>query len=69
GFDAGIASASNSYDLRLPKEKMKVFIANKNAILNESVQLLVNFYGEEGMKTIYPKLERLEQSKKPAKKN
>lgn len=69
GFDAGIASTSNSYDLRLPKEKMKVFIANKNAILNESVQLLVNFYGEEGMKTIYPKLERSEQTKKTGKKN
>ncbi|MBI2730942.1 MAG: lytic transglycosylase domain-containing protein [Sphingobacteriales bacterium] len=63
GLDAAIASAANSYDLRLPKQKMKVFIANKNIILNESVQLLVNFFGEDGMKTIYPKLERLEQKK------
>lgn len=69
GFDAAIASSINNYDLRLPKYKMKIFIANKNAILNESVQLLVNFYGEEGMKTIYPKLERLPEVKKSSKKN
>lgn len=69
GFDAAIASSSNNYDLRLPKNKMKIFIANKNTILNESVQLLVNFYGEEGMKTIYPKLEKLREVKKYSKKN
>jgi membrane-bound lytic murein transglycosylase D len=69
GFDAAIGSSSNSYDLRLPKPKMQVFLANKNAILNESVQLLVNFFGEDGMKTIYPKLERMQETKKPAKKN
>lgn len=69
GFDAAIASSSNNYDLRLPKDKMRLFIANKNAILNESVQLLLNFYGEEGMKTIYPKLEKLPEVKKGSKKN
>lgn len=69
GFDAAIASSSNAYDLRLPKNKMKVFIANKNAILNESVQLLVNFYGEQGMKTIYPKLENLPEIKKINNRN
>lgn len=69
GFDAAIASSSNNYNLRLPKNKMKVFIANKNAILNESVQLLLNFYGEEGMKTIYPKLEKLPEVKKYSGKN
>ena len=69
GFDAAIASSNNNYDLRLPKYKMKLFIANKNVILNESVQLLVNFYGEEGMKSIYPKLERLPEVKKSSKKN
>ncbi|HET9056142.1 MAG TPA: lytic transglycosylase domain-containing protein [Chitinophagaceae bacterium] len=69
GFDAAIASSGNSYELRLPKQKMKVFISNKNTILNESVQLLLNFYGEDGIKTVYPKLEKLPEVKKYSSKN
>jgi membrane-bound lytic murein transglycosylase D len=41
GFDKLIA-ANGSYELRLPNEKMEIFLAKKNDILNESVQLLMN---------------------------
>jgi membrane-bound lytic murein transglycosylase D len=54
-FDATLAG-NNIFDLRLPKDKMQRFNANRYTILSESVQLLLNFYGEEGMKEIYPKV-------------
>jgi membrane-bound lytic murein transglycosylase D len=42
-FDKVMASANNSYDLKLPADKMDLFVSNKYQILNESVQrLLVN---------------------------
>lgn len=41
-FDRVMATSNNSYDLKLPAEKMEVFMANKYQILNESVQLLLN---------------------------
>jgi membrane-bound lytic murein transglycosylase D len=42
-FDKVMASANNSYDLKLPDDKMDLFVSNKYQILNESVQrLLVN---------------------------
>lgn len=41
GFEKMMGSAANSYELRLPADKMKIFSANKNNILNESVQLLL----------------------------
>jgi membrane-bound lytic murein transglycosylase D len=41
GFDAMMASGE-SYDLRLPTNKMDVFITNKYPILNECVQVLLN---------------------------
>ena len=40
-FDREIAS-NGKYDLRLPSEKMEIFIARKNEILTESMQLLLN---------------------------
>jgi membrane-bound lytic murein transglycosylase D len=40
-FDKLIASPDNSYDLKLPADKMELFNANKYQILNESVQLLL----------------------------
>jgi membrane-bound lytic murein transglycosylase D len=40
-FDKVMASANNSYDLKLPVEKMDLFISNKYQILNESVQRLL----------------------------
>ena len=40
-FDKVMASANNSYDLKLPADKMDLFVANKYQILNESVQRLL----------------------------
>jgi len=37
-----MASSNNTYDLKLPVDKMDLFAANKYQILNESVQLLLN---------------------------
>jgi len=39
-FDKVMASNNNSYDLKLPEDKMELFAANKYQILNESIQLL-----------------------------
>ena len=39
-FDRVMASSNNSYDLKLPADKMELFAANKYQILNESIQLL-----------------------------
>jgi membrane-bound lytic murein transglycosylase D len=41
-FDKIMASSNNSYDLKLPADKMELFASNKYQILNESVQLLLN---------------------------
>ncbi len=41
-FDKVMASTNNTYELKLPAEKMELFAANKYQILNESVQLLLN---------------------------
>jgi membrane-bound lytic murein transglycosylase D len=40
-FDKIMASANNSYDLKLPSDKMDLFVSNKYQILNESVQHLL----------------------------
>ena len=47
-FDKVMASVNNTYDLKLPADKMELFAANKYQILNESVQLLLN--GETAQK-------------------
>ena len=39
-FDAAMSTNGN-FDLRLPPDKMQLFIANKYQILNESVQVLL----------------------------
>lgn len=62
-FDAVLAG-NNTFNLRLPKEKMQLFNSNRYAILSESVQLLMRFYGEDGMKDIYPKVSELPEVKK-----
>lgn len=41
-FDKLIAGSENSYDLKLPADKMELFTTNKYQILNESVQLLLS---------------------------
>lgn len=45
-FDKVMASANNTYDLKLPSEKMDLFAASKYQILNESVQLLLTGISE-----------------------
>jgi membrane-bound lytic murein transglycosylase D len=41
-FDAIMASSDNAYEIKLPADKMDLFIANKYIILNESVQMLLS---------------------------
>ena len=41
-FDKMIDGEQNSYELKLPEENMEKFVENKYAILNESVQMLLN---------------------------
>jgi membrane-bound lytic murein transglycosylase D len=41
GFD-GMLSSGMAFDLRLPGEKMDLFVRNKYAILNECIQVLLN---------------------------
>jgi membrane-bound lytic murein transglycosylase D len=40
-FDKVMASSNNSYDLKLPADKMDLFVSNKYEIVNESVQRLM----------------------------
>jgi len=39
-FDKVMAGTNNSYELKLPADKMDLFVANKYEILNESVQVM-----------------------------
>lgn len=41
-FDVIMASSNNAYEIKLPADKMDLFIANKYIILNESVQMLLS---------------------------
>jgi membrane-bound lytic murein transglycosylase D len=41
-FDKVMAGANNTYELKLPADKMEQFVAGKYEILNESIQLLLN---------------------------
>ena len=52
-FDAVLSSAG-SFDLRLPPEKMELFVANKYVILNESVQILLGGAAVPAGRTQYP---------------
>ncbi|HEV2483434.1 MAG TPA: lytic transglycosylase domain-containing protein, partial [Puia sp.] len=47
-FDKIMASNNNSYDLKLPADKMELFVSNKYDILTESVQLLAKEAAEAG---------------------
>jgi len=53
GFDDALAS-SGTYDLRLPNDKMDLFVANKYPILNECVQQLLGDVNVD-TKTVYKK--------------
>lgn len=52
-FEETLAAKGN-FDLRLPSDKMQLFIANKYQILNESVQLILNGAVMPDFKTVYP---------------
>lgn len=52
-FDAVLSSTGN-YELRLPPDKMQLFVANKYGILNECVQLLLDGATVPVNKTVYP---------------
>jgi len=54
GFDNMISTIGN-YDLRLPPDKMQLFVTNKYQILNESVQILLGNITIPICKTFYPK--------------
>jgi membrane-bound lytic murein transglycosylase D len=51
-FDKVMASENNTYDLKLPAEKMDLFVSNKYQILNESVQHLLMEDTEDNNKAI-----------------
>jgi membrane-bound lytic murein transglycosylase D len=59
GFDM-IMSSGEKFDLRLPSDKMDLFVANKYPILNECVHVLLNTVNTE-TRTVYP-------DQKPVKK-
>jgi membrane-bound lytic murein transglycosylase D len=52
-FD-NMMSIHGNYDLRLPADKMQLFLANKYTILNECVQLLLGDEGVVSTQTVYP---------------
>ena len=52
GFDM-VMSSGEPFDLRLPSDKMDLFVANKYPILNECVHVLLNTVNTE-TKTVYP---------------
>ena len=41
-FDKVMGSAKNTYQLKLPADKMEIFNSHKHQILNESIELLLN---------------------------
>jgi membrane-bound lytic murein transglycosylase D len=53
GFDNMIAGNGN-YDLRLPADKMQLFLVNKYVILNECVQVLLGDTVISNNQTFYP---------------
>jgi len=50
-----VLSSSGNYELRLPPDKMQLFVANKYTILNECVQVLLGGASVPPVnKTVYP---------------
>lgn len=62
-FDAMMSSNGN-YDLRLPTDKMQLFLANKYVILNECIQLLLGENTISGNQTFYPSPKPVKAAKK-----
>ena len=61
-FDNMMASNGN-YDLRLPADKMELFLANKYQILNECIQLLLGENSLPNNQTYYPKSPPIKKKK------
>lgn len=57
-------SLTGSYELKLPKDKMKLFVTNKYLILNECIELLLSDNEIPAATTVKP-----EQPKAPKKRN
>jgi membrane-bound lytic murein transglycosylase D len=66
-FDDMIANNGN-YDLRLPEDKMQLFLANKYTILNECVQVLLGDNTISSNQTFYPSPEKTKPAVKKKKK-
>lgn len=64
-FD-NLMSINGNYDLRLPSDKMQLFIANKYSILNECVQLLLGDNPEPpaNQSTTYPSYKKAKRKTK-----
>lgn len=62
-FD-NMMSLNGNYDLRLPADKMQLFLANKYVILNECVQLLLGDNPAPSNETIYPPQKTTTKKKK-----
>ncbi|MBC7886764.1 MAG: lytic transglycosylase domain-containing protein [Ferruginibacter sp.] len=60
-FD-GTMSSTGNFDLRLPPDKMQLFVANKYPILNESIQVLLNGAVVPVNKMVYPKVKEKKKS-------
>lgn len=54
-FDRIMAGSNNTYDLKLPSDKMEMFAANKYQILNESVQQLLIDQPQQDMRGVASK--------------
>ncbi len=62
-FD-NMMSTHGNYDLRLPADKMQLFIANKYIILNECVQMLLGDDTIASNQTVYPATKTVKKKKK-----
>lgn len=68
GFSKAMASAENNYDLRIPKEKMKQFMAEKNEMLKESVQMTLDDKAVGVDKSKFPPPVKMAEKSTTAKK-
>jgi membrane-bound lytic murein transglycosylase D len=67
-FDDMMGNNGN-YDLRLPADKMQLFLANKYAILNECVQVLLGENSISSNQTFYPSPNKSKTAVKRKRKN
>ncbi|MGC4101458.1 lytic transglycosylase domain-containing protein [Ferruginibacter sp.] len=65
-FDNMMVNNGN-YDLRLPQDKMQLFLTNKYSILNECVQVLLGDADIQNNQTFYPEVKK-EKAPAPKKK-